>query len=48
MNNYFIILAAGSGKRFDKRKPKQYFLYKNKELLEIEYLFYDDFEYNLK
>jgi 2-C-methyl-D-erythritol 4-phosphate cytidylyltransferase / 2-C-methyl-D-erythritol 2,4-cyclodiphosphate synthase len=34
MNNYFIILAAGSGKRFDKRKPKQYFLYKNKELLE--------------
>jgi 2-C-methyl-D-erythritol 4-phosphate cytidylyltransferase/2-C-methyl-D-erythritol 2,4-cyclodiphosphate synthase len=34
MNNYFIILAAGSGKRFDKKKPKQYFLYKNKELFE--------------
>ena len=34
MNNYFIILAAGAGKRFDKKKPKQYFLYKNKELFE--------------
>ena len=34
MNNYFIILAAGSGKRFDNKKPKQYFLYKNKELFE--------------
>ena len=34
MNNYFIILAAGSGKRFDVKKPKQYFLYKNKELFE--------------
>jgi 2-C-methyl-D-erythritol 4-phosphate cytidylyltransferase / 2-C-methyl-D-erythritol 2,4-cyclodiphosphate synthase len=34
MNNYFIILAAGTGKRFDKKKPKQYFLYKNKELFE--------------
>ena len=34
MNNYFIILAAGSGKRFDYKKPKQYFLYKNKELFE--------------
>ncbi len=34
MNNYFIILAAGSGKRFNKKKPKQYFLYKNKELFE--------------
>ena len=32
MNNYFIILAAGSGKRFDDKKPKQYILYKNKEL----------------
>ena len=34
MNNYFIILAAGSGKRFNTRKPKQYFLYKNKEIFE--------------
>ena len=34
MNNYLIILAAGSGKRFDHKKPKQYFLYKNKELFE--------------
>ena len=34
MNNYFIILAAGSGKRFDNKNPKQYFLYKNKELFE--------------
>jgi 2-C-methyl-D-erythritol 4-phosphate cytidylyltransferase / 2-C-methyl-D-erythritol 2,4-cyclodiphosphate synthase len=34
MNNYFIILAAGSGKRFNIKKPKQYFLFKNKELFE--------------
>ena len=34
MNNYFIILAAGKGKRFNNKKPKQYFLYKNKELFE--------------
>ena len=34
MNNYFIILAAGSGSRFNTKKPKQYFLYKNKELFE--------------
>ena len=34
MNNYFIILAAGLGKRFDNKKPKQYFIYKNKELFE--------------
>ena len=34
MNNYFIILAAGSGKRFDLKKPKQYFIYRNKELFE--------------
>ena len=34
MNNYFIILAAGSGRRFDDKKPKQYILYKNKELFE--------------
>ena len=34
MNNYFIILAAGSGKRFRAKKPKQYFFYKNKQLFE--------------
>ncbi len=34
MNNYFIILAAGAGKRFDNKKPKQYFHYKNKEIFE--------------
>ena len=34
MNNYFIILAAGSSKRFDAKKRKQYFLYKNKEIFE--------------
>ena len=34
MNNYFIILAAGSGKRFNIKKPKQYFIYKNKEIFE--------------
>ena len=31
MNNYFVILAAGKGKRFDKNKAKQFFKYKNKE-----------------
>ena len=34
MNNYFIILAAGSSKRFASKKPKQYFLYKNKAIYE--------------
>jgi 2-C-methyl-D-erythritol 4-phosphate cytidylyltransferase / 2-C-methyl-D-erythritol 2,4-cyclodiphosphate synthase len=34
MNNYFIILASGSGKRFGTKKPKQYLPYKNKELYE--------------
>ncbi len=34
MNNYFIILAAGSGKRFKSVKAKQYFIYKNKEIFE--------------
>ncbi len=32
MNNYFIILAAGRGKRFNDKIPKQYKIYKNKEL----------------
>ena len=34
MNNYFIILAAGSSKRFKAKKPKQYFFYKNKVIFE--------------
>ena len=34
MNNYFVILAAGKGSRFSNNKPKQYHLYKNKELYE--------------
>lgn len=32
MNNYFIILAAGKGKRFGSKIPKQFSLYKNKPL----------------
>ena len=34
MNNYFIILAAGSSKRFNYSIPKQYFVYKGKQLFE--------------
>ena len=34
MNNYFVILAAGKGSRFDKNKEKQFYNYKNKEILE--------------
>jgi 2-C-methyl-D-erythritol 4-phosphate cytidylyltransferase / 2-C-methyl-D-erythritol 2,4-cyclodiphosphate synthase len=34
MNNYFVILAAGKGKRFDKNKPKQFFKYKNKQIID--------------
>ena len=34
MNNYFVILAAGKGKRFNKGKSKQFFNYKNKEIID--------------
>ena len=34
MNNYFVILAAGKGKRFNKNTAKQFCNYKNKELIE--------------
>ena len=34
MNNYFVILAAGKGKRFSKNKPKQFYKYKNKDIIE--------------
>ena len=34
MNNYFVILAAGKSKRFHKKLAKQFFIYKNKELID--------------
>ena len=34
MNNYFVILAAGKSKRFGKKIPKQFFKYKNKEIID--------------
>ncbi len=34
MNNYFVILAAGKSKRFDKKNAKQLYNYKNKEIID--------------
>ena len=34
MNNYFIILAAGKGERFNSKIPKPYYLYKGKPLIQ--------------
>ena len=34
MNNYFILLAAGKGKRFNERIPKQFTMYKGKMMFE--------------
>ena len=34
MNNYFVILAAGKGKRFHKNSSKQFYNYKNKEIID--------------
>ena len=34
MNNYFVILAAGKSKRFHKKIPKQFYYYRNKEIIE--------------
>ena len=34
MNNYFIILGAGKGQRFGQKKPKQYFDYNGKNLID--------------
>ena len=34
MNNYFVILAAGKSKRFHKKIPKQFYSYKNKEIID--------------
>ena len=32
MNNYFIILASGQSKRFNSKRPKQYYIYQDKPL----------------
>ena len=34
MNNYFVILAAGKSKRFNNKIEKQFFKYKNKEIID--------------
>ena len=34
MNNYFVILAAGKSKRFHKKISKQFYNYKNKEIID--------------
>jgi len=34
MNNYFVILAAGKSRRFHKKIPKQFYSYKNKEIID--------------
>ena len=34
MNNCFVILAAGKSKRFHKNVVKQFYNYKNKEIIE--------------
>ena len=34
MNNYFVILAAGKSKRFHKKLDKQFYIYKNKEIID--------------
>ena len=36
MNNYFVILAAGKSKRFNKNIAKQFYNYKNKEIIKTE------------
>ena len=34
MNNYFVILAAGKSKRFNSKTAKQFYNYKNKEIID--------------
>ena len=34
MNNYFVILAAGKSKRFHEKLTKQFYNYKNKEIID--------------
>ena len=34
MNNYFVILAAGKSKRFHRKLAKQFYKYKNKDIID--------------
>ena len=34
MNNYFLILASGKSQRFQKNIAKQFYKYKNKEIID--------------
>ena len=34
MNNFFVILAAGKSKRFNKKIAKQFYNYRNKEIID--------------
>ena len=34
MNNYFVILAAGKSKRFRKNIAKQFYKYKNRDIID--------------
>ena len=34
MNNYFVILAVGKSKRFHKNINKQFYSYKNREIID--------------
>ncbi len=34
MNNFFIILGAGKSRRFNKKRAKQFYNYKNKEIID--------------
>ena len=34
MNNFFVILASGKSKRFNKKTAKQFYIYKNKEIID--------------
>ena len=34
MNNFFVILAAGKSKRFNKKIAKQFYNYKNKQIID--------------
>ena len=34
MNNFFVILAAGKSERFNKKIAKQFYIYKNKEIVD--------------
>ena len=34
MNNYFVILGAGKSKRFHNKLSKQFYIYKNREIID--------------